>query len=161
MCFLPECKHLTHLWQVMIQKATMVPPPPDSMWRLQWPQSLPRSSFSVAFSSDIFPKMPAGAGRASCWSFTNHPILLRSHITDMVLCADSTLGFLLPLEQLVSKVLTCLPLISSKYVSYCSVQLELLEILLRIRWIQTHEQPLELFLPQLYMQVYETGGLGW
>ena len=78
----------------------------------------------------------------------------------MVLCADSTLGFLLPLEQLVSKVLTCLPLISSKYVSYCSVQLELLEILLRIRWIQTHEQPLELFLPQLYMQVYETGGLG-
>ena len=81
-------------------------------------------------------------------------------LTDMVLCVDSTLGFLLPLEQLVSKALTCLPLISSKFVSYCSIQLELLEILLRIRWIQTHEQPLELFLPQLYTQVYETGGLG-
>ena len=137
----------------MIQKATMVPRPPDSTWRPQWPQSLPRLSFSVAFSSDTFPKTPAGAGRASCWIFTNHPILLRSHITDMVLCADSTPGFLLPLEELVSKALTCLPLISSEFVSYCSVQLELLEILLRIRWIQTHEQPLELFLPQLCMQL--------
>ena len=57
-------QHVIRLWQMIIQKATMVSPPPNPTQRLLWSQHtflpmekqrmLPRSSFSVAFFFNPF-----------------------------------------------------------------------------------------------------------